>query len=77
MDKVHKSANNGVILAICSYLVFAVVGLAGSRAFFATQTTDPEILEYGVQYMTVVCVCSFGLFMQITMERLLQSTGMT
>ena len=65
MDKVHKAANNGVLLAICSYLVFAVIGLVGSRAFFATQTTDPEILEYGVQYMTVVCVCSFGLFMQI------------
>ena len=77
MDKVHKAANNGVLLAICSYLVFAVIGLVGSRAFFATQTTDPEILEYGVQYMTVVCVCSFGLFMQICMERLLQSTGMT
>ena len=72
MDKVHKAAN-----AICSYLVFAVIGLVGSRAFFATQTTDPEIMEYGVQYMTVVCVCSFGLFMQICMERLLQSTGMT
>lgn len=77
MDKVHKAANNGVLLAICSYLVFAVIGLAGSRAFFATQTSDPEILEYGVQYMTIVCACSFGLFMQITMERLLQSTGMT
>ena len=77
MDKVHKAANNGVLLAICSYLVFAVLGIAGSRAFFATQTSDPEILEYGVQYMTIVCVCSFGLFMQVTMERLLQSTGMT
>lgn len=77
MDKVHKAANNGVLLAIVSYLVFAVIGLVGSRAFFATQTADPEILEYGVEYMTVVCVGSFGLFMQITMERLLQSTGMT
>lgn len=77
IDKVNKAANNGVLLAICSYLVFAVIGLAGSRAFFATQTTDPEILEYGVQYMTIVCVCSFGLFMQICMERLLQSTGLT
>ena len=58
IDKVNKAANNGVLLAICSYLVFAVIGMAGSRAFFATQTTDPEILEYGVQYMTIVCVCS-------------------
>ena len=76
-DKVDKAANNGVLLAICSCLAFVVIGLAGSRAFFATQTEDPQILEYGVQYMTIVCACSFGLFMQVTMERLLQSTGLT
>ena len=77
MDKVNKAANNGVLLAICSFLAFVVIGLAGSRVFFSAQTTDPEILEYGVRYMTVVCACSLGLFMQIMVERLLQSTGMT
>ena len=34
IDKVNKAANNGVLLAICSYLVFAVIGLAGSRAYY-------------------------------------------
>ena len=66
-----------MLLAICSFLAFVVIGLAGSRVFFSAQTTDPEILEYGVRYMTVVCACSLGLFMQIMVERLLQSTGMT
>ncbi len=76
-DRVNKTANNSVLLTIASYLVFALIGLFGSRAFFAAQTSDPQILEYGTQYMSIVCILSFGVFMQVNMERLLQSTGLT
>ena len=41
------------------------------------QTDDPEILFYGTQYVFVVTVFSFGLFLAVISERLLQSTGMT
>lgn len=71
------TANNGIFLAILSYLVFAVIGLTAARPFFAMQTDIPEIVEYGTQYLTIICLCSFGLFLQITFERLLQSTGKT
>lgn len=71
------AANNGIFLALASYLVFAVIGLTAARPFFAMQTDIPEIVEYGTQYLTIICLFSFGLFMQITMERLLQSTGKT
>lgn len=73
----NKAANNSVLLTFLSYMVFALVGLFGSRAFFATQTSDPQIIEYGTQYMTIICVFSFGSFFQVNMERLLQSTGLT
>lgn len=75
--KANKAANNGILLAILSSLVFILVGLFGSRLFFASQTSDPQILEYGYQYMSIVCICSLGVFLQVTMERLLQSTGRT
>ena len=42
-----------------------------------SQTTDPEIIEYGVQYLTIVLTCSFGIFGQFIFERLLTSTGRT
>lgn len=71
------AANNGIFLALVSYLVFALIGLTISRPFFAMQTNIPEIVEYGTQYLTIICICSFGLFMQIAFERLLQSTGKT
>lgn len=74
-DLANRIASNGVFLAILSSIVFAFIGGFGSRLFFASQTKDAQIVEYGVQYMTIICVASFGLFMQIAYERLLQSTG--
>jgi len=76
-DQANKTANNGVFLALCSYLVFLVFGLFGVRFFFETQTDSPAIIEYGCQYLSIVTAASFGLFGQIVFERLLQSTGKT
>lgn len=41
------------------------------------QTEIPTIVEYGTVYMKIVTVLGFGLFGQLTLERLLQSTGRT
>ena len=70
-------AKNGILLGILSSLVFAILGLLGSRWFFEIQTDDAQIIEYGTQYMSVITIVSFGIFLQITFERLLQSTGKT
>lgn len=71
----NLAAKNGIFLSICSFIVFAVLGTSLATYFFDLQTQDPQIREYGIQYMTIISLCSFGVFMQITMERLLQATG--
>ncbi len=76
-EQAEKAANVSVLLSVLSYIVFALIGLFGSRLFFASQTQDPQILEYGIQYMSIICIFSFGIFIEINMERLLQSTGRT
>ena len=76
-ETANTIANNGILLGILSSLVFAILGLLGSRLFFEIQTKDKQIIEYGTQYMSVITIVSFGLFLQITFERLLQSTGKT
>ena len=80
-EKKFKTANtiakNGILLGILSSLVFAILGLLGSRLFFEIQTDDAQIIEYGTQYMSVISIVSIGIFLQITFERLLQSTGKT
>lgn len=77
LDEANKIASNGVFLALCSCVVFAVLGLIGSRLFFEFQTDDIQIIEYGTQYMSIITIASIFIFLQITYERLLQSTGKT
>lgn len=77
-DKVNKIAENGIFLAVVSSLVFLLFGVFGSKLFFDTQVdASSPIHAYGVDYLSVVCGCSIGLFGQVTMERLLQATGRT
>lgn len=74
---VKLAARNGVFLAICSYAVFLLVGLFGTRAFFLAQGVSESIVDLGVKYLSICLVLSFGIFVEITFERLLQSTGKT
>ena len=73
----NNAARNGLFLGIVSCIIFAILGGIGSHSFFAIQTDNPDIVNYGTQYMTIITICSAGIFLQITFERLLQSTGKT
>lgn len=77
LENANKVASNGAMLAMITSAVFAVVGGFGGRLFFALQTDDTQIIEYGAQYLRVVTICSMFVFLQVTFERLLQSTGKT
>lgn len=76
-EKAQKVADNAVFLAAICYILFVIVGLVVVTPFYLSQTKDTEIVEYGKQYLTIVCVASIGIFMQTMFERLLQSTGKT
>ena len=76
-DTANTIARNGILLGILSSLVFAVAGIFGSRFFFEMQTKDVQIIEYGTQYLSVITIASMGIFLQVTFERLMQSTGKT
>lgn len=72
-----KAANNGIFLTLLSWIAFVFFGLFGVRAFYEAQTDLVEIVRYGREYLFVCSTFSFGLFGQMTFERLLQSTGKT
>lgn len=76
-EDANLAARNGIFLAFMSYIIMAMIGIFGARPFFLLQTKDAQIIEYGIQYMTIITVASAGIFMQITLERLLQATGRT
>lgn len=58
----NLAAVNGLFLAFVSFLFFALFGIFGARFFFESQTDNPVIIEYGIQYLQIVCIFSFGLF---------------
>lgn len=76
-ERAEKTAMNGVFLALMNALLFVLVACFGFGPYFRAQTDDPAILRYGTQYLSICCGASFGLFISITMDRLLQSTGRT
>ena len=76
-EMVNKTAGNGIVLMAASYVVFLLLGLFATKPFYLSQTADAQILQYGYDYLSLVCCLSFGIFAQITFEQLLQSTGKT
>ncbi|MCI8648950.1 MAG: MATE family efflux transporter [Anaerotruncus sp.] len=76
-EDANAAAENGLLLAVLSGLVFAVLGLLFSRTFFCAFTRNEEIIRMGTEYLTVCTVFSFGAFLQMASERILQATGNT
>ena len=76
-DRANRIADHALFLAAMSYIVFALFGLFFARQFFRLQTDIEEIVDLGTTYLRVCTIASFGLFMEIACERLLQSTGKT
>ncbi len=71
------AANNGIFLILISILVFMAIGFFGAAPFFASQTDNAQIRQYGTTYVMICLGCCAGIFLQMTFERLLQSTGRT
>lgn len=85
-DPAHASriAVSGMVLEATSYFVFLVLGLFFTEIFMRAQISSEvppedaeEIIRYGVDYLQIVLIFSFGVFAEITFERILQSTGRT
>jgi len=75
--KANKVSGNAIFIMVCNYVVFFLVGLFCVKAFYYSQTDDRVIAEAGILYLTIISTMSFGVLIQFTFERLLQSTGRT
>ena len=76
-ENANLAAVNGIFVFFLSYLLFAVFGLFFARMYFTVQTSNPEIIEQGTIYLSVCSIFSFGIFLEIALERIMQSTGRT
>lgn len=78
-ERANRAACNGLFLALLHFFVFFLLGLFFTRLFFSAQVAPNEtgIIGYGTDYLRICTMASFGVFGEITAERLLQSTGRT
>ncbi len=76
--KASKVAGQGFFLMGVCYIIFLLAGIFLVSPYVKIQAEGNEQLyKYSMDYITVVCVASFGLFLQVITEKLLQSTGKT
>lgn len=75
LERANKTANTSVFLALLNWLVFLIVGLFFAKSFIAAQTTNPEIIQHGQDYLSLVTIFSFGVFGQMAFERMLIASG--
>lgn len=74
-DQAEAAASNGVKLAVLNWIVFAIIGIFFSEPFVRMFSDDPDIVNYGTTYLTIIA--SFSLFLNtgIIVEKIFQATG--
>ena len=72
-----KVGGTAVFLCFCCWALMALFGIFGAEAFIRSQTGDAAIRSYADSYLRIVTIGSLFLYLEICLERLLQSTGRT
>ncbi len=73
--KAAKVAGNCLFLGAVIYVLCLLFGIFGVKAYIASQTVDPEVIQMGTSYLRICCVISFGIIFFSLFEKLLQATG--
>lgn len=78
LNKRHNAdvtAGVGVVLAVIMWLVFSVVSLFILKPFIMLSSKSPESIQYGIEYGTIVCVGSIGVFLEGIWTKVHQAQG--
>lgn len=75
LNEAVLTAQTGLFMAIIGGILFLILGLTAARPFVSAFTDDPETINFGVTYLTVVMGLCLGSFIEIMGNRVLQATG--
>lgn len=70
-----KAVGNAIALGILCSAIMILFGVFCAKPFFALSTSNFEIAEYGISYLSICCIFSFGQFFSVIGERMLQAAG--
>lgn len=66
----------GFVLQTFFVLGFMLFGIFGTEFYFVTTTDKADVIKYGVEYLKPILILIFSMALQVTSERMLQSTGL-
>ena len=75
--RADRTAGNGIFLALIATAIFVVFGIFGVRPYYQMQGASKEIVESGIAYTSICCICTIGIYFEVLFERMLQATGRT
>jgi len=75
-EEADKAASTGLRIGLINYLVFLFIGIFVTGPFVAGYAEPGTyIYEAGCQYLSIVCIGSVFIHIQVVIEKILQSTG--
>ncbi len=74
-SEADAAAENGIFVCVLSGIAFALFGAFFSEKFIAAFTNSPDVIKMGADYLRICTIFSFGVFVQLAMERIMQATG--
>lgn len=74
-EKADGAAGTGMVLAVLSWAVFAVLSMVLMRPFVVLSAESPDAVEYAATYGTIVCTGSLGIFLESMWSKVHQAGG--
>ncbi len=74
-EDAESAAVHGLLLCAATAVLFALYGAFFTTPYFRMFESDPEIIQMGDQYISICCIFSFGCFISVMLEKILQGTG--
>lgn len=69
------AATHGVVLGVFTWVCTVILTFFFVRPFFNSYSNDVVLNQYAIEYAEVVLYCSFGVYISINFEKILQATG--
>lgn len=76
-EQASRVAGNAMFLCFVFLIITVLFGLFAARAFIASQTSDPVVIQLGTSYLRIVTVCSIGSIGYMCMEKVVMGCGNT
>lgn len=76
-ERANRAAGNGILLVAIAVSLFMLFGAFGTKFYYSLFSVNETTRQYGIDYTSICCIFTLGLFVEILGERLLQASGRT